>query len=124
MSDRQFYTATVDGDPVSSLRDNVEASLGVARHLTWASIDDGDSPYAVPTTVDVIDCDAAAGAIECDLPASPDTGETYVFRKSDATNNVTIDGNGKNIDGAATKVLSSQYDTARLSYNGTEWAVL
>ena len=120
-----FYDAVLGTDTGPTLRDRVNASFGLARSLTWLTIDNGDSPYTALDTADVIDADATSGAITLNLKATPTTGDVYVVRKSDASGNaVTVQGNGKNINGAASSALSSQYDTLRVSYNGTEWAVL
>lgn len=69
---------------------------------------------------------AADGAITVTLPpAATYPGIEYWIKKIDATNNVTIDGDGsETIDGSATKVLSSQYAVAHIQSNGTSWDVL
>ena len=61
------------------------------------------------------------------LQASPTTGRVLIVKdgKGDAgANNITIDGNGKTIDGAGTKVINTNYDVRRLAYNGTEWNLI
>ncbi len=62
-------------------------------------------------------------AINNILPVSPTLNdEIYVFDAQDtfSINNCTINGNGKNIDGSATKVLSSS-QIIKFTYNGTQW---
>lgn len=45
--------------------------------------------------------------------------------KGDAgTNNITIVGTGNTIDGAANVVLSSNYASVDLFFNGSEWSVI
>lgn len=83
---------------------------------------------AYTATVDdsLINADATAGAITVTLPtAASAVGQVLTVRKVDSGGNaVTIDGSGaETINGAATKVLSAQYDTARIISNGTSWAV-
>jgi hypothetical protein len=61
------------------------------------------------------------------LPASPTTSRSLIIKdgKPDAALfNITIDGNGKTIDGAATLVLSIDYASVEIIYNGTEWNVI
>jgi hypothetical protein len=56
------------------------------------------------------------------LPANPkDLAEVFV-KRTDAQ--VTIDGNGKTIDGQATQILGSQYDGAHMLYTDAagEWS--
>jgi len=65
-----------------------------------------------------------AGAITIALPLTPGTSRSIIVKdgKGDAaTNNITIDGNGKTIDGAATYVLATDYQALEIIYNGTEW---
>lgn len=70
----------------------------------------------------VVEANATSGAFTITLPAAPVTGQVYyIVRINSGANNVTIDGNAKNINGAATLVLSNQYDTAQIVYNGTQW---
>lgn len=65
-----------------------------------------------------------AGATTVTMPAAPTTGDEVTIKddKGDAAgNNITISGNGKNIDGSASLVLNSNYAFATLVYNGTQW---
>jgi hypothetical protein len=58
------------------------------------------------------------------LPSSPPVGKTYIIkdgRGDAATNNITVNGNGKNIDGAASFVININYGSLSLVYNGTQW---
>ena len=64
------------------------------------------------------------GAFTITLPLSPKKGQTVYFHDSTAnwnTANLTLDGNGKNVMGASTLVLSADNDTLGVVYNGTEW---
>ena len=60
------------------------------------------------------------------LPAGV-TGLRFVIKdgKGDAgANNITINPAAGNIDGAATNVISTNYDSRELIYNGTQWNVI
>lgn len=60
------------------------------------------------------------------LPTSPFLGETHTITdgKGDAaSNNITINGNGNNISGAATKVISSNYGSRTVRWAGTQWLI-
>lgn len=66
--------------------------------------------------------DGGAFAVKC--PATPTTGQCFYVADPTGywnTANLTIDGNGKNVMGGATLVLSTNNDTLGLVYNGTEW---
>lgn len=69
---------------------------------------------------------ASGGAVTLTLPPvgnSPDA--SFLIKKTDATaNTVTVDGSGaETIDGAATKVISSQWEAYQFYSNGTAWYV-
>lgn len=58
------------------------------------------------------------------LPASPTTGDEIAFGDAKGhfgTANLTIAGNGKNIEGSASLVVSTNGDSFGLVYNGAEW---
>jgi len=85
---------------------------------------------AVNTTLDathdVVDVDASGAARTITLPtASGINGRVYLIRKLDSSaNTVTIDGySSETINGAATKVLSTQYATAEIISDGANWIV-
>jgi hypothetical protein len=66
-------------------------------------------------------------AITLTFPASPAAGEYHDVKDADgafSTYSVTVNGNGKNIDGAATFVMTANYGSNRFVYNGTKWLVL
>ena len=73
-----------------------------------------------------IRCDATAGAFTITLLAAPTLGQTMFFKKIDSsTNAITVNGNGKNIDGAASiTLMQAQYNSFGLIYNGTTWDVI
>lgn len=69
-----------------------------------------------------IPCDATSGAVTITLPVAPKTGEWKALKKVDSSANAcTYSGNGKNIEGAATLVYSTQYQHAMAQYDGTQW---
>ncbi len=82
----------------------------------------------VATTDDVVSVNKTSGAATTvNLPATPTTGQTYVIKdgKGDAaTNNITVTPAAGNIDGAATYVLSGNYQAVTLTYTGSEWSVI
>lgn len=65
-------------------------------------------------------------ATTVNLPASPVAGDTYIIKdcKGDAaTNNITITPAAGNIDGAATYVMSTNYQAQGVTYNGSSWSL-
>ncbi|MEZ7523998.1 hypothetical protein [Burkholderia vietnamiensis] len=72
-----------------------------------------------------IRADGTTGAFSVTLEASPVTGQIHVVKKIDSSANaITVSGNGKNIDGAASVSLTTQYQSVRVQYNGTTWDVI
>lgn len=61
------------------------------------------------------------------LPATPANGDVYNVKDltgQATTGNITVSGNGKNIDGAASYVMNTNYSSSVFMYNGTTWSVL
>ncbi|MCP3980743.1 MAG: hypothetical protein GY716_15685 [bacterium] len=84
-------------------------------------------PYTVVAGDTLILGDATAGAFDVDLPAAATSAGRYlIVKKIDVSGNaITVDGNSaETIDGAATVVLASQYDSVQLVCDGTEWWII
>ena len=80
--------------------------------------------YTATNLDNLIYLDSSGGAFTITLPASPITNKviTLIDKSGNlATYNVTVNGNGKNINGSSTLVLSDNYDAINLIYNGTQW---
>lgn len=75
---------------------------------------------------------STSGAVTVTLPADPVLGEWHKIKDSAGTagtNNITISGNGKNIEQftgspAGSLILNSSYDAVELVYNGTSWNII
>lgn len=85
------------------------------------------SAYTLLISDEVLAVTTTSAVGQVNLPAAPTTGQS--FRIKDAvgnatTNNITVSGNGKNIDGTATKVINTNYGSYDLCYNGTQWNIL
>lgn len=80
-----------------------------------------------PANDRVILADAGAGAVTVTLiAAAGNEGRVVTIKKVDASANaVTIDGSGtETIDGAATQVLSAQYEDITVVCDGTAWFII
>lgn len=61
------------------------------------------------------------------LPASPSTSRSIIVKDGAGNSgsfNITISGNGKTIDGAASYILNGAYQNIEMIFNGTEWNIL
>lgn len=78
------------------------------------------SPYTIPDNTKAgIWIVNAGAAFTVKLPANPEQGEIHDIKDGGlncATYNITIDGNGRNIDGAATQVMSTNGMSLRMVY--------
>ena len=86
----------------------------------------GAYPYTTLTTDYLILVDTSSARTITPL-ASPATGTTYRIKDnvgSAAANNITVTPSGKNIDGAASFVINTNWGSVDITYNGTQWNVL
>lgn len=67
--------------------------------------------------------DATAGAIVLTMPSAT-SGRLVVVKKQTAPNTVTLDGNGANIDGAATLVISTALTAYTLRAIAGNWWIV
>ena len=73
----------------------------------------------------LVDDDAAGGAVTVTLPPAVGDLRELVIKKLGTTGSVTIDGDeAETIDGALTKVLSTQYDVLELASDGANWWII
>lgn len=69
----------------------------------------------------------ASGAFQIDLPASPVEGDEVEWKDQEGdaeATNVTIDGNGNNIDGSLTFTVNEDFQGGRLIFAFSEWRVM
>jgi hypothetical protein len=79
-----------------------------------ANYDVGENDFSIAGT-------GGAGGITLTLDANPKDGQVHNIWKADAgAGSVTISGNGKNINGAATQVLAAQYAFTKITFLGGE----
>lgn len=86
----------------------------------------GAYPYTTIPQDQLILVDTSSGRTITPL-ASPTTGQKHIIKDnvgSASSNNITITPSGKNIDGAASFVISTNYGSATIVYNGTQWNVI
>lgn len=85
------------------------------------------SPYTVLSTDSRVHVSTTTTAYQVNLPASPATGRTVSVKdkaRTAATRNITVSGNGHNIDGSATVVINVNGTNLDFIYDGTEWAII
>jgi hypothetical protein len=105
----------------------------VSDGIEWKVLGTNGGAYAVETKTAsfnalagmVYSCGTLSAAITATLPASPAIGDSILVSAGSNANvyAVTINGNGKNIIGAATFVLNIPYWSVLLIYDGAEWRV-
>ena len=96
-------------------------SLGATKTITA-----GPAYTVLPTDKTLLVDDTRAGqAVRVVLPAVVNSKNREIrVKKIGANYSVTVDGNGANIDGSATHVLSSSYDSIIFVCDGTAWWIV
>jgi len=85
------------------------------------------SNYNISNTEYLISVGTLGAPITIYLPSSPQTGRVIYVKDTaggSQTNNITVDGNGKNIDGSATFIINVNYASVSLVYTGSQWSVV
>ena len=81
--------------------------------------------YAVLSTDYIIAVTSNAAARTITLPAAPSTNQVFIIKDEAGTaqsaNNITVSGNGSNIDGAATFVINTNFGSLSVYFNGTQY---
>ena len=117
-----YVALQVGGSTTASARTNkFQFNKGWRRNITTVT-----GALTVVDGYDYLAVTALAAPYTITLPATPTTGDTYTVKDTTgdaATNNLTISGNGNNIDGAASFVLSQPYAAATFTYTGSQWSV-
>mgnify|MGYP000853917040 FL=1 len=92
------------------------------------------TPYAAAFTLsekygEYIPFDVSGGGFTITLPASPYDGMTFHFSEVKGSSNaLTVDGNGKNINGASTLSMAVAYQQRKIRYSSAtgvgQWIVI
>lgn len=104
------------------------AGLAIENFLNFEGKSVKTGAYTVTTLDSIIPVDTNGGAVTITLPPTPNQDQVVIIYDQGGaalTNNITIDRNGKNIDGAASNVTIATNRGARLlQYNGTAWFII
>ena len=108
---------TIYAQDINELQNAIEDMDGVTEVTTT---------YTALADDDVVLGDATSAGFTITLPTAADiTGKKYTFKRTSASNNVTIDGaSSETIDGATTKALASQYAFITIVSDGTNWHII
>jgi hypothetical protein len=96
---------------------NTVFSMAATVHAAAATLVGGSPVHLFDTT---------AGAFALTLPAAPAGGQVYYIKQINSANALTVAGNGKNIDGAASIVFTAQNEGVLVQYNAAlaAWFVI
>lgn len=107
---------------------NDRLTLGADLVLSGASvIGIGDSPFTVPADVLTVLVNTSGGAITINLTATPASDRVLIIvdgTGSGAANNITVNGNGVNINGAASTTITTAYGGVGLLCTSPNWVIL
>lgn len=101
----------------------IDAALGTGLASPIVTV---TAAYTIGDHEFTVIANATGGAFTVTLPpAARRTGRLLVIKEIGGTNDVTVDGNAaETIDGAATKLLSTQYQTLWIQSDGANWHIL
>ena len=123
LPDANFTAARTDAGQTFTGAETFSGKVTQSAGQQWALEAAGSSPFTITgTAVFVGVTNAAATTVK--MPAASAVGDWYVVTDplgQAGSNNITVDGNGKNINGASTYVISTNYDSVRVLYTGSEW---
>lgn len=92
-----------------------------------AVIDNTSSPYTVAANIAIVAVNTSTGAVTVNLPATVKLYRIIIIKDvsgNAAANNITISGNGNNVDGAASITLAANYASRMIQGTGSDWNVL
>jgi len=83
------------------------------------------SDYTATLTDDTILVDSSSNDVTISLSsAASAVGKIFSIKAIDITNTITIDGNGSEIDGDLTKLLTGLYDCITVISDGSNWWII
>jgi hypothetical protein len=85
------------------------------------------SSYLATTATQLVLVGSLSGAITVTLPASPTDGQLLTIKDgaaSASTYNITVSGNGHNIDGLSSVLISTNYDTLTVFFGSSYWSII
>ncbi len=98
-----------------------------SSNIIWTATQ--TSNYTVQTTDQGVGVDTTTAAVTITLPASPNDGERHLI--SDVagtanTHNITVSGNGHNIIGQSSYIMTGQYNTLTVAYHAGKgiWVII
>lgn len=113
------------GNPARSTEYNALRKDALAGYTYLRS--ESSTPYTATATDRVILVDASGGDATINLPTAVGiSGKEYVVKKTDASAyTVTVAPDGaETIDGEATLVIGTQYDSYTLVSDGSNWMII
>jgi hypothetical protein len=127
----EVVDSSIINRPLQQLNDNdnylksITDSLVTAQGVTNTVVTKTSNYTAANESVILVN--ATTGTVTISLPAAAlKPNWPYVVKKIDSSvNTVVVDPNGaETIDGAATKTLTTQYQSVRFISNGTAWSII
>ncbi len=97
------------------------------QNVNVTLIGNSDSPYAILITDYIVPVDSTSGTVVLTLRSSPAIGETYIIKDVNGNalvNNITVDGNGNDIDGLSTQIINLNYKSLTLTFTGAQWSII
>lgn len=111
----------INTDSVEVFRNNVTYINGQLK----GNIETITSSDTTAEDVEVYLCDTSGGGISLQLNTAPTTvGQKWIIKVIDATNTVTVRATPNTIDGAATKSMTTLYETKTVMWDGSNYQII
>lgn len=118
MSDQTGQATLPSSLNLDEVRLEVLEAFAATRLKTTANISAAGT--TLDGTQDEVRADCSGGSFSVLLPASPTEGDHYEFTNVGASGTLTVDRNGKTINGAGSNVtLSTQWSSKRITWNAS-----
>lgn len=117
-------TITIQNQGAASLFLSTDLQINGGQRYTTTNVNAAASPYTVLVNDYIIEANSTLGAVTLVLPSSPTVGKTYHIIDTfgfAGTHNITVNGNGFNINGFATLVMTISRQAVTLVFSGSFW---
>lgn len=106
----------------------LDGPMEAAQGVRFSAINSVDANIALDDRTDhIVLVDSTDDVVTVTLPAAPAAGTIYQIKDAGGmaeTNPITIDGNGNNIDGAASFEMGVDYQSASVIFDGAAWFLI
>lgn len=107
----------------------VDGGIDVVGPIVFSgtTITSASSPYTIPDDLFVVFVDSSTGAVTVNLTATGLANRHVLIKDSGGTasvNNITVNGNGHDIDGIISRTISTDFESMWMVFDGNNWGIV